>query len=348
MATLEQDAHDLAGLKDEVLKKATILASIDTPAEQRRKALQELGPLLKSAGERLRDVGPKAASAAKGTPDELAAMAALDSGRAALASADLTAQLYARACLDPIVEVACAIAADFNRRPQAFKNVDPNVQDLLVALRTKLGADPDFPDTHQRQDMYQPILGNLMQNDSSNFARHAMAVQQAAAAYAERVFDTGEPMLRQAFADRFSVFGAYLRTTQGAATEQAALRTAPIFNAAIAIFKSDGVAKAYGYPPATGPEWPIELAPDGDGAVLVEQITRLLQPERAGLMTVESFLRLELIAARGRQTISLALNFKGNDVSPDRAEITAAYSWATAMSMPSPVVPAPQMSAAKA
>ena len=60
---------------------------------------------------------------------------------------------------------------------------------------------------------------------------------------------------------------------------------------------------------------------------------KLLCPERASRITVESFFRLELIAARGRQTISLASNF-GGSVDPDLAEITAAYAWATAMSMP--------------
>src|ERR1700722_19774478 len=108
--------------------------------------------------------------------------------------------IYARWTLDCVVEAALAIASDYRTRYRQYRDVPADVARLLADMKSKVGADPKWPNKDQRSAMALPLLGpsdaDTDTEPSGPFCEAAKAVRAAAIAYSERVYDTGEPMLR--------------------------------------------------------------------------------------------------------------------------------------------------------
>jgi hypothetical protein len=250
------------------------------------------------------------------------------------------AGLYARWTLDSVIEAAAAIANDYPKRYRQYRAVAADMADILANIRSRTGFDPEWPNTAQRALIMTPLLGQSDASSAgamSSFRAGAAALRSAAIAYSERVYDTGEPMLRQAFVNTARHFQAYLTTLSGSVVDRARQDTEPLFAQSSVVLRDASVTQAFGLPP--GPEgWPL---PDrfeepgaylsGDGACLIEEVFRLLQ-SGAGSVTQQQFLALQRAAVAGGRTIQLILEGQ-HEAAEDRLRevIGDAYTWATAL-----------------
>lgn len=257
--------------------------------------------------------------------------------------------LYARWTLDCVVDAALGIAHDFVKRPRHYTELEAADVAVLAKFRTLMGSSPDWPNAAQRAAMYASMLGtsDAKAGDKSHlFHQTANAVRDAAVAYAERVYDTGEPMLKQAFVDAADAFKAHLDMLEGAALNEAERATQEVFSQAVKVLTTQALAKAFGLPPAAGPpqqqnqqqqapaapNWPLAGAKDGKGAALIEEVTRVLQPGGGVQISQQQFTTLQRVAQRGQEAIACALadHHNGNE-NQLNALLKNSYAWATAL-----------------
>jgi hypothetical protein len=249
--------------------------------------------------------------------------------------------MYGRWTLDCVIEAALAVAHDYVKRYRHYRDVTGGVPDILSSFRSRTGSDPDWPNVAQRSAIYTPLLGGSDAKPggdrTSTFQQSAATLREAAVAYSERVFDTGEPMLRQAFVDAARNFQAYLSTVNGGVVQDGNDRTTAIFDNAKQVLATAEVAKAFGLPPAPARDWPLAGVLSGDGAYLIEEIARSLQPAGVGPVSQQQFIVLQRIAHYGARTIEGTTKSVKAGWQPDakNAEflelIGNAYSWATAL-----------------
>jgi len=255
--------------------------------------------------------------------------------------------IYARWTLDCVVEAATVVAHDYRTRYRQYRNVDPEIIGVVLAdIKSRVGFDPRWPNKDQRTAINEPLLGpseaEAGADSTAPFCEAATAVRAAAIAYSERVFDTGEPMLRQAFIDAARHFRAYLLTLGGSVVVRAMKETEPFFQRSTEVLSNQGVADAFGLPAAPTKSWPLPEPVEerdngylsGDGAYLVDEISRVLQENKG--ITQQQFLSLQRAAAAGARTIHFVLqNHReraGKDPDPDLVSLIGdAYSWATAL-----------------
>jgi hypothetical protein len=250
--------------------------------------------------------------------------------------------IYARWTLDCVVEAATAIAQDYRTRYRQYRAVPEAIVDILADMNSRMGYDPAWPNTAQRAAIDMPLLGSsdaqANADTTSPFHQTALTVRTAAVAYSERVYDTGEPMLRQAFIDAARHFQAYLSTLSGGVINRARQDTESIFRQSVRVLTTAEVAQAFGVPPAPPKAWPLpdKIADDdylnGDGAYLMEEVSRVLQPPD-GLITQQYCLTVQRVAVSGARTIQRILQGAHNDtdVAIVRGLIEVAYTWATAL-----------------
>jgi hypothetical protein len=244
-------------------------------------------------------------------------------------------QMYKRWALDPIIEAAKAVSVDFVERFLPYNRV--RTADELADLKSRTGNDPYWPDLSQRRAIYGALLGPSdsyqIPRDASPFHEAAAGLREAAIKYSERVFDTGEPMLRQAFIDEIETLQAHLNMLEGAAVNRGDAQTRAIFEAAVEILQDPAVARAFGLPPPDNDEWPLETRNyDGKGAFLIDEITQVLAPQGTGHITRSRFIAMQRVANRGQETIDGVLAYD-EDWTEDQVKelIGKAYSWATAL-----------------
>jgi hypothetical protein len=248
--------------------------------------------------------------------------------------------IYARWTLDCVVEAALAIANDYRTRYRQYRDVPDVVARLLADMKSKVGADPKWPNKDQRTAMVLPLLGPSDADTdtelSGPFCEAAKAVRAAAIAYSERVYDTGEPMLRQAFVEAARQFHAYLTTLGGSVVANADEDTEPMFEKSRRVLSAEGVAKAFGLPAAPADSWPVPDPIDnrkrgyldGNGAYLIEEVARVLQDGKG--IAQQQFLALQRAAVAGARTINAVLNNEQEKL--DLTDLIGdAYSWSTAL-----------------
>ena len=132
------------------------------------------------------------------------------------------AGLYFYSVLDCLVDLAYKVSSDFFKRPQLYldlgpipppANVGPTFSSILAKLHTRYGSDEFLPSAAQRDEIYLPILGRdagYSTDEEGDFPRLRDELIQAAAAFAERVFDTGAEMLRERVRTTHRPFREYL------------------------------------------------------------------------------------------------------------------------------------------
>jgi hypothetical protein len=252
--------------------------------------------------------------------------------------------IYARWTLDCVVEAATAIAHDYRTRYRQYRGVNKETGRLLAAMKSKVGFDPDWPNKDQRTAINAPLVGMSDAESSTDmaspFCEAAQAVRTAAVAYSERVYDTGEPMLRQAFVDSARHFRAYLLTFGGSVVVSAQADTLPMFQKSAEVLSAVGVAPAFGLPSPPQESWPLPKPLEdrskeylnGDGAYLVDEVSRVLQEGKG--ITQQQFLSLQRAAAAGARTIHFVLrqHHELGEKDPKLSGLIGdAYSWATAL-----------------
>ena len=251
------------------------------------------------------------------------------------------ADVYARWTLDCVIDLVTSIADDYVKRYRQYRDVPPDISKLLTDFRTRTGSDPEWPNSAQRMAMLMPLVGASDKRPgadrSAPFHEISSALRSAAVAYSERVYDTGEAMLRQAFVDAARNFRAYLITLSGSVVETSRAQTGQIFERATQVLQTKEVAQAFGgLPPVPDKSWPLPQAGDGgeylDGnaAFLIEEIWRA-QGAANGSLKQQQFLALQRTAVAGARTIdqTLASAYEKDDTLKEM--IGNAYTWFTAL-----------------
>ena len=240
------------------------------------------------------------------------------------------AALYQRSVLDPIVEVARAVAVDLVRRPRSTGSFPANVTDIIEGFRIATGINPVWPNAAQRAGLFAPIFGDA-------FRTTGIDLRLAALAFAERRVEMTPDPLADRVRDTAAAFRACLKAVEGPAVWLAEKGTRPVFQSAIELFRQGAVAGLFGLAPAPGGNWPFEGAVGAEAAAtasLIEEIQRSLglsciQPA----ITQHLFLLLQRIAYYGAMTITGVLEDEVRWQQADwvTALVRNAYGWEQAV-----------------
>ncbi|RJT32613.1 hypothetical protein D3227_26720 [Mesorhizobium waimense] len=244
--------------------------------------------------------------------------------------------LYRRWILDCVVDSVEAISKDFVQHPQQYRGA--TTSGLLEEFKARTGNDPLWPNKEQRAAIYGTLFGmadgDSDGENSGQFGEAASDVRRRATLYAERVFSSGEEMLRQAFRDSIETFQAYLETLKGPVVDRGDAQTTNIFDKAVAVLQDAGVAQRFGGLPPAPANWPTSRPYGGDGANLIEEIKRTLFVGPEYQLPRKRFLVMQRIATYGHGTIADVQSYKYDQSKGQKSTtdlITAAYSWATAI-----------------
>ena len=272
--------------------------------------------------------------------------------------------MYERWALDCIIEVVQVIAMDFVIRPRQYREVPPNISEILQNFRFLTATDPQFPNRMQRSMTFSAILGPSDGMDickstetsavstgtatgingtteGSQFKMESVRLRETARAYTERQVTQGEGQLLQAFLDEGVTLQSYLRTLddRNNVVIIGNAQTKAIFDGAAQVLRDKAVAAVFGRPPAPQASWPLGGVLDDNGARLIEEVAKA-QPATLKPITQNKFDVMQRVASYGAMTITGVLggNFSAQpgerlDARKERVEplIGAAYSWKTAL-----------------
>jgi hypothetical protein len=240
--------------------------------------------------------------------------------------------------LDCLVAYANQVALDFFRRPQLYTALGRPTRELLARMRAQYGNDERVPSQEQRDEIFLPLFGQSSTspaNGQGDFPRLRDELVGAAAAFAERVFDTGEEMLRERVRTTHRPFKDYLTGLQGDSlvwsTDDAL--TGVTRKLAYPILRNKGVAAVFGISTPPREQWPF--AEDANADKLVEEISKhVLVPTNVHLgVTREGISNRQRVALRGAEALATILDFSEegtNDRDLDLL-ITKCYTWGSAL-----------------
>jgi hypothetical protein len=240
--------------------------------------------------------------------------------------------------LDCLVDVAYRVSLDFFDQPQLYRDVPAGIVADLVALRTRYGCQEEFLSHEQRQAIFAGVFGDdhgaaFMNGAGGTPAAYSFTVLRdqllaAAAAFAERVFNTSEGMLRAAVRVMHVYLKDYLLDVTGASAEWSRGTGLPaITGLSYEILRDSQIAARFGVNEAAGAEWPFAV--NANGSKLVEQISQTpmrapMQPISRGVFNDE-----QQLALRGAEALATVIDYKDNDPNRDRTDylITKCYTW---------------------
>jgi hypothetical protein len=220
----------------------------------------------------------------------------------------LIAKMYERWTLDCIIELVQLIAMDFVNRPRQYREVPPNISEILQNFRFLTGTDPKFINQMQRSMAFDAILGSSdgmnmgMTTETSSvpmawagagtgtgagmnapaegaqFKMESARLRETARAYTERQVTQGEGQLLQAFLDEGITLQCYLRPIddENNVVIIGNAQTKAIFDAAVLVLRDKAVAGRFGRPPATQKTWPLGGVLDQNGSLLIQEIGKVL------------------------------------------------------------------------
>ena len=254
------------------------------------------------------------------------------------AAGSTIAGLYERWTLDIIPCLGQACAALCRDYPQEFKKVPAGTLATLADLRYRTGYDSNYLDEQARKALLMPVLGDSDGAKGSErlgpFHKSADALRSRAKDFVQRVYDTGEEQLRDAFRDAATGFRKYLTTVDGNVVADANERQQKHFDDVVRIMQTAEFAAGLGLPPAPPAPWPLGRSWDGDGAMLVYAVSRrALASEGKSVVTDEEFLQIQRIASYGAETSEIVLT--NDQIWTDNREadnaISLAYRWWTSI-----------------
>lgn len=163
--------------------------------------------------------------------------------------------------LDCLVAYGYQVACDFFRRPHLYTALGGQAREL-ARLRAQYGNDERVPSQEQRDKIFLPLFGQSgtgPANEQGDFPRLRDELVDAAAAYAERVYDTGVEMLRERVRTTHRPFKDYLTGLQGDSlawsTDEALTGVAR--KLAYPILRNQGVSSVFGISTAPKAQWPF-------------------------------------------------------------------------------------------
>ena len=243
-----------------------------------------------------------------------------------------TAALYFFKQLDPYYESALAVARDLYIRPQLYTNVSAGTAQVLATLRSRCGFDEFFLSQVQRVDAYSVVFGPI--GGSGDFDKLRDDLIDAATAFSERVFDTGEDMLRERVRTAHRPLKSYLSALTGGSTDWTAHNTLDNLaeNISFPILRTPEVAALFGIGTAPTSAWPY--LEDSNADKLLEEIK--LKIHQTGGLTRQEASNLQRLAVRGAEAIAAVLDYTENsanladDIASLNVLITACYTWGAA------------------
>jgi hypothetical protein len=238
--------------------------------------------------------------------------------------------------LDCLVAYGYQVACDFFRRPHLYTALDGQAKEL-AKLRVQYGNDERVPSQEQRDEIFLPLFGQSGTdpvNGQGDFPRLRDELVDAAAAFAERVYDTGEDMLRERVRTTHRPFKDYLIGLKGDSlgwsTDQAL--TGVTRKLAYPILRNPGVSSVFGISTPPKQQWPF--AEDSNADKLVEEIAKqLLAPTNAHpVITREGISNRQRAALRGAEALATILDFREPGSKDDLdLLITKCYTWGSTL-----------------
>jgi hypothetical protein len=257
------------------------------------------------------------------------------------------AGLYFYQQLDCLVDLAHAVSHDFFKRSHRYINLgrtqpkdEPSrpLRQTLAQLRARYGYDELFPSVTQRDEIYLPIFGSrggYAPTEEGDFPRLRNQLLDAAATFAERVFDTGEDMLRAAVRTTHRPMSEYLQGLHGDSVRWNRENALAGLTEAVSypVLRSSQVSGVFGIQPPPVVDWPY--TEDSNGTKLVEAMSQQLEEvDRPGdtNLSRERISNLQRAALRGAEAIATIIDYRE---SPDKADldrlITKCYTWRAAL-----------------
>ena len=245
------------------------------------------------------------------------------------------AALYFYQQLDCLVDYAHQVACDFFRRPQQYLSLgDPLIDDHpsiapdLAKLGARYGSNERIPSKEQRDAMFVPIFGEsstYMTDNQSDFLKQRDDLMDKAVAFAERAFDDGVEMLRDAVRFSHQSFKVWLIQRQGDSLDWSTQKALAgvTENLAYKILRNPGVAAVFGRRPPPKQEWPY--VEDGNADLLIEEISKqlLVSMNSHMAMTSGAINRRQRAALRGAEALATIIDFTENDPRPSDRSLNA-------------------------
>jgi hypothetical protein len=238
------------------------------------------------------------------------------------------AALYFYHQLDELIEVARAISFDFFKRPHLYRHIEEaETVSALARLHARYGHDEKLLSSDQRFKIYD----GLFSTGEHQFTGGRDALLRAAAKFSERVYDTGEEMLRAAVRDAARKFKEYLTTLPGASTSWSRRTVLPELTdkTAYRILRDRGIRAAFGQSDAVSDGWPYQV--DGRGDVLVEIASELRAPD-VDRLNRDHVGKLQRVALRGAEAIATVIEYNDQaDRNIVNLLILKSYTWYAAL-----------------
>jgi hypothetical protein len=247
------------------------------------------------------------------------------------------AGLYAYARLDPLVDLACMVAADFFARPHLYTDLEPETSARLARLRSRPGSHEFYPSPAQRCAMYDPVFGACdgAAAETSDFARLRDGLLAAASTFAEWSQATGIPMLRERVRTEHRPFRDYLNGVSGATIEWAHREPLRVIahEEANRVLRDSSVIAVFGLTRPPDEDWWYHE--DANGDKVIEEIGKALEPLPEKRLTREAFSALQRVALRGAEAIAAVMEFDETEDDPEFERldelITRCYTWHAAL-----------------
>jgi hypothetical protein len=239
------------------------------------------------------------------------------------------AALYFYQQLDELIELARAISLDFFDRPKLYTDLgDATLVTALARLHARYGSDEQYLSCEQRKKIYAPIF----EDEGHQFLGARDILLTAAAAYAERVYDTGQEMLYARVRNAHWSFRAHLLKFNGASLSWSRREALPTLTdqTAYRMLRASGITAVFSLMRTAIEEWPYQV--DGDGDKMVEEVSKALDVPLAKPWLAEQFNSRQLVALRGAEAIATVLDYNGERDNRflDRL-ITKCYTWYAAL-----------------
>jgi hypothetical protein len=259
------------------------------------------------------------------------------------------AGLYFYLQLDCLIDLAYRVACDFFGRPRLYTDLGaPTIAPDLAKLRARYGSNERIPSQEQRDAIYLPIFGQsgmYWTDGQSQFADGRDGLLNAATAFSERVYDTGEDMLRARVRTFHRTFKLWLARFNGDSLQwsKGEALAGVTEDLAYKILRNRGVAAVFGINTPPSQAWPYKE--DSFGDMLIEEISKQLvvASNSHKAITAEVISYRQRAALRGAEALATIIDLnEGGPNSELDLLITRCYTWAAAlMSLPN-LTAAPQ------
>jgi hypothetical protein len=245
------------------------------------------------------------------------------------------AAVYFCAVLDFLVQLAHKTSNDFFERPHLYVDLGGDqIVSTIAKFRSRAGSDELIPSLEQRAQIYLPLVGirdGLALNGKGDFQRLADQLISASTAYAERVYDTGEEMLRERVRLAHKSFAQFLGGLEGASLIWTSQHVLPNVTEKIAfpILRNKGIASVFGVSTKVLQDWPY--IKDANADKVVEEMSKQIawMDGSPYPLSRERITNLHSIALTGSRAIAAVIDYDGSatKVKDLKHVITTAYAW---------------------